>query len=140
MQKFLEFLSSPLFLNILIGTTTVTYTIIKIVSGFIKKEATKKALEYAAEIVDQVNNIFKDSSNSTKLERAIDLLRDKVLEKTPNGLKWIVNAILATPVLKFAIEHTITAKKVAQKAEETVIQKVADKVADKVAGETAEKK
>ena len=79
MQKFLEFLSSPLFLNILIGVTTATYTVLKIVSGFIKKEATKKALEYSAEIVDQVNTLFKESSNSTKLERAIDLLRDKVL-------------------------------------------------------------
>lgn len=115
MQKFLEFLSSPLFLNILVAVTTLTYTIIRIVSMFVKKKATKKALEYAAEIIEDVNIIFKDSSNSTKLERAICMLRSKVLEKTPDHFKWLVNALLSTTVLKFAIEHTITSKRLAAK-------------------------
>lgn len=132
MQKFLEFLSSPLFLNILLGTGTVIYTVLKITSGFIKKEATKTALLYASEIVERVNTIFQDSSNSSKLERAIDMLRDKVLEKTPNGLKWLVNALLATPVLKWAIEHTITAKKLMEKETEKAVDKVAEKVAEKL--------
>ena len=132
MQKFLEFLSSPLFLNILIGGTTVIYTILKITAGFIKKDITRKALEYSAEIVDPVNNVFKDSSNSSKLERAIDMLRDKVLEKTPNGLKWLVNALLSTTVLKWAIEHTITAKKLMEKETEKAVDKVAEKVAEKL--------
>lgn len=122
LNKILEVLQSPLFLNSVIGVLAVATAILKVLGGIFKK----KAIDNASEIVDLVADIFKNSSNETKLTRAIDLLRNKVLEITPQGFKWLANTLLSTTVLKFAIERTITQKRVAEavenKAKETIVE------------------
>lgn len=122
LNKILEVLQSPLFLNSVIGVLAVATAILKVLGNIFKK----KAIDNASEIVDLVADIFKNSSNETKLTRAIDLLRNKVLEITPQGFKWLANTLLSTTVLKFAIERTITQKRVAEavenKAKETIAE------------------
>lgn len=122
LNKILEVLQSPLFLNSVIGVLAVATAILKVLGNIFKK----KAIDNASEIVDLVADIFKNSSNETKLIRAIDLLRNKVLEITPQGFKWLANTLLSTTVLKFAIERTITQKRVAEavenKAKETIAE------------------
>ena len=106
LNKILEVLQTPLFLNSVIGVLEVATAILNILGGIFKK----KAIDNASEIVDLVADIFKNSSNETKLIRAIDLLRNKVLEITPQGFKWLANTLLSTTVLKFAIERTYNSK------------------------------
>ena len=107
LNKILEVLQSPLFLNSVIGVLAVATAILNVLGNIFKK----KAIDNASEIVDLVADIFKNSSNETKLTRAIDLLRNKVIEITPQGFKWLANTLLSRTVLKFAIERTITQKK-----------------------------
>lgn len=128
LNKILEVLQSPLFLNSVIGVLAVATAILKVLGGIFKK----KAIENASEIVDLVADIFKNSSNETKLTRAIDLLRNKVLEITPQGVKWLANALLSTTVLKFAIERTITQKRVAEAVENKAKETIADVVKEVV--------
>ena len=128
LNKILEVLQSPLFLNSVIGVLAVTTAILKALGSIFKK----KAIDNASEIVDLVADIFKNSSNETKLTRAIDLLRNKVLEITPQGFKWLANALLSTTVLKFAIERTITQKRVAEAVENKAKETIADVVKEVV--------
>lgn len=128
LNKILEVLQSPLFLNSVIGVLAVATAILKVLGGIFKK----KAIENASEIVDLVADIFKNSSNETKLIRAIDLLRNKVLEITPQGFKWLANSLLSTTVLKFAIERTITQKRVAEAVENKAKETIADVVKEVV--------
>ena len=131
LNKILDVLQSPLFLNSVIGALAVATAILKVLGSIFKK----KAIDNASEIVDLVADIFKNSSNETKLTRAIDLLRNKVLEITPQGFKWLANTLLSTTVLKFAIERTITQKRVAEaienKAKETIANVVNDVIETK---------
>lgn len=126
LNKILEILQSPLFLNSVIGVLAVVTAILKVLGGIFKK----KAIDNASEIVDLVADIFKNSSNETKLTRAIDLLRNKVLEITPQGFKWLANTLLSTAILKFAIERTITQKRVAEAIENKTKETLANVVND----------
>lgn len=135
MEKFLEVLRSPLFLNSVIGVLVIASAILKVIGSIVKKQA----VNYAGEVVDLVADIFRNSSNETKLTRAIDLLRNKVLEKTPKGFQWLVNACLSTQVLKFAIERTITVKKVTEHSEEMITDKISDVVVEKILKDKSDK-
>ena len=137
MEKFLEILGSQLTLNIILSI----FVVVKVVLGITKKFVQKKGLEIASNVVDRVADLFENSSNETKRERAIVLLQEEILKYTPASLKWLVNLTINPALLTWILSKFYSEKAVIEKETQKAVNKIADKVVEKVAEkEETEKK